>query len=152
MRLRANIVALLLLASPIVASAATAIICEKGSGSGYTRAWTDDAATTCQSSGSSCKVTVVREGMIDNNSVWFEAAPMGGLIMHARFVAIEGEQQSTGGRHSLVMQGFIFQKDEVRCTIVDCPEYPTYNGVTVTLDGVVVGQYGAFSVYLPPVR
>lgn len=152
MRILKNLMAAVLLIAPVAASAATVVICEKGAGGEYTRAWTDDAATTCLSTGKTCKVTVVREGMIDNNSVWFEAAPMGGLIMHARLSVLEGESASTGGRQALSMEGFVFQTDEVRCTIVECEEYPEYNGVSVKLDRVAVGQYGAFSVYLPPIR
>jgi hypothetical protein len=151
MRIILNILAVMCLVAPITASAATVIICEKGSGSGYTRAWTDEPGQTCLSSGQTCKVTVIREGMVDNSSVWFEAAPMGGLIMHARLSGLNGESV-TGESQSIAMEGFVFQKDEVRCTIAECTEYPEYNGTTIKLDGVVVGQYGAFSVYLPPVR
>lgn len=146
-----TVLLLTVLVPSVTWAATTVIICEKGSGSGYTRFWSDDPTTTCQSSGGTCRVTVQREGIVPND-VWFETAPAGGVILHARFASIEGEQAGTGKTRSLVMDGFVFGTDEVRLTLAICAAYPQYEGVTVRLDGVVVGTDGWFAVYLPPVR
>lgn len=148
-----KLIVLIILICPVItySSVAITVVLERV-GEGGTRAWNRaDPGLNCIQRSYDCKVTV-HPNMVDNSSVWAEIAPMGGYIVHAQLTKLQVENTVTGETASIAMEGFAFQNNEVKLVIQASPEYPALIGTAVLLNGVIVGQGGWFSVYIPPVH
>lgn len=144
----------------IVTSMLVAVLCQakadflrtefKKVSSGGTRTWQGETnpGNPCPVSGGTCQVTITPDeaGIIGD----INPAPGGGWFITVNVPSLIFEPIGSGIPIMMsAFPGFTFCTGEYQLRIMDWPNNPSYNGVTIPCDGKVVGASGTITLYLP---
>jgi hypothetical protein len=76
--------------------------------------------------------------------------PYNQLVVSAKVDTLTGTYTVTNGTSQLVKNGFTFGSNEFTLQVIDCPENRSYEGMSISMEGVTLASDGSFTVVFPP--